>query len=469
MQFSKSSASLRFKGPARITLALWAFIVVLVSAANAQKVTTLYSFSGEGGSGNPELMVPAQGRDGRLYGTTYGPSGGSGTIFKITVSGTATSLYSFGSDGVNPAAGLTLASDGNFYGTTSAGGGSNNGVLFKVTPSGAYTVLHEFSGGSDGARPFAPPIEASDGNLYGTTLSPIGSGASTVYRYSRQSGFSSLYTFDQAHGQYVASALIQGSDGNLYGTAEKGGTNSNGTIFKLSTAGVILWSYSFPGGSGGSSPVAGLIQASDGNFYGTTFAGGNALGIGTIYRLDQDGNVVVVYTFQSNTDGSNPEAGLVQGTDGNLYGTTLGGGAHKLGTLFKVSLSGTHTKLYDFGGSGQQPLAAPLQHTNGEFYGTTFLGGTAGVGTVYSLDMGLGPFISFVRATGKVGQTAQILSQGLTGSTIVTFNGVKATTFKVVSDTYMTAVVPMGATTGPVVVTTPSGTLTSNVNFRISQ
>jgi uncharacterized repeat protein (TIGR03803 family) len=219
-------------------------------------------------------------------------------------------------------------------------------------------------------------------------------------------------------------------------------------------------------------PNAGLLQASDGNFYGTTFEGGHGIGCGTVFKLNQAGNVSPVYAFKDAADGCNPEAGLVQGTDGNLYGTTPYGGKGGNGgdgTLFQLTTHGVHTILYNFGTTGYRPLAAPMQDTNGTFYGTTELGGRSGYGTVYSLNMGLGPFVTFVRPNGAVGGTAQILGQGLTGATGVTFNGIAATSFKVATDTFMTAVVPAGATTGKVVVTTPGGTLTSNVTFRVLQ
>jgi uncharacterized repeat protein (TIGR03803 family) len=284
------------------------------------------------------------------------------------------------------------------------------------------------------------------------------------------STFSTVYNFDQTHGQSVIGALIQGSDDNLYGTAEFGGASNCGAIFKLTTVGTILWFYSFPCGAGGAYPTAGVFQASDGNFYGTTDAGGNSLGFGTIFKLTQNDNVSTLYAFKNEPDGGNPIGGLTEGTDGNLYGTTIGGGQFRQGTIFQVTTGGTHNVLYSFSlKPGEQPLATVTQHTNGKFYGTTQVGGKSNSGTIYSLDMGLAPFITFVRPKGAIGGTAQILGQGLTGATGVTFNGFAATSFKVVNDTYMTAVVPSGATTGPVVVSTPSGTITSNVSFRILQ
>jgi uncharacterized repeat protein (TIGR03803 family) len=385
----------------------------------------------------------------------------------MTTTGQAADPYVFGSEGATPWAGLTLGTDGNYYGTASAGGVNDNGVLFKLSPTGVYTDLHDFAGGTDGARPFSPPIQASDSNFYGVTFGT--GGASTVYRYEPTGTFATIYNFDSAHGQQVLVPLIQGSDGNLYGTASFGGTNNCGTLFKLATSGKPVWAYSFPCALGGAYPEGPLLQGTDSNYYGTTLQGGPGLGCGVVFRSDQSGNVSVIYEFKNMADGCDPEAGLTQGTDGNLYGTTLAGGTAKgnQGTLFQLTTGGTHKVLYSFGGAGQEPLAAPMQDTNGTFYGTTYAGGRYGYGTVYSLNMGLGPFVAFVLPVGKPGQSAQILGQGLTGSTSVTFNGVAATNFTVVNDTYMTAIVPSGATTGKVVVTTPGGTLTSNVNFRI--
>ena len=172
----------------------------------------------------------------------------------------------------------------------------------------------------------------------------------------------------------------------------------------------------------------------------------------------------------SPNDGASPIAGLVEGSDGNLYGGTYRGGTNDFGTLFQITTSGQYKLLYSFidtVGSGMG--AALVQHTNGKFYGNASYGSSSGAGSIYSLDMGLSPFIALVRYSGRIGQPVQILGQGLTGSTGVTVNGVAATTFKVVTDRYMTAVIPNGAASGPVVVTTPKGKLTSNHNLRIVQ
>jgi len=450
-------------------VAITALAISLSLSAHAQTVTNLYSFSNTNSSGSPALVVPLQGHDGKLHGTTAGTQGGAGSTFSITTAGRAAQTYPFGTDGVTPEAGLTLGTDGYFYGTTIFGGGTGNGVLFKLSPTGVYTVLHEFQGGTDGANPYSAPIQASDSNFYGTTFGTFASNyASTIYRYEMNGTFTTINNLSFSEGAALAAPLIQGSDGNLYGTAGTGGNAQLGcgTIFKLSTSGQVLWTYAFPCGSGGYSPVGPLVQASDGNFYGTAASGGDSANCGSVFKLDQQGTVKTLYPFHY-TDGCEPYAGLTQGTDGNLYGTTVLGGKAQKGVLFQLSLGGAFAVLYNFGVIGNKPEAAPMQDTGGKFYGTTSAGGRSGFGAVYSLNMGLGPFVTFVQPTAAVGGTAQILGQSLTGATGVTFNGVAATSFKVVNDTYMTAVVPSGATTGPVVVTTPGGALTSNVNFRI--
>jgi uncharacterized repeat protein (TIGR03803 family) len=446
-----------------ITLAL---VVCLKLSGRAQTPTTIYSFTGSNASAYPGYVTPAQGRNGSLYGTALGPDATTGSVFAITTMGRVAQPYTFTS-GEDSAGGLILGSDGYLYGTTYDGGAAGYGTLFKLSPAGAYADVHDFQGGTDGANPYSPPIQASDGNFYGATYGA--DGASTIYRYEANGTFTTILDLTTSQGTEAADPLIQGSDGNLYGTAFAGGTSGCGTLFKLSTEGQMLWTYSFSCTSGaGIQPFGPLMQASDGNFYGTTFAGGSRGNYGTIFKLDQSGRVTFLHNFNY-YDGEKIRAGLMQGTDGALYGTATYGGMAAVGTLFKITTSGAFSLLYSFGASGQYPDAAPMQDTNGIFYGTTDSGGRYGYGTVYSLNTGLGPFVTFVQPTGEAGRSAQILGQGLTGATSVTFNGVPATSFTVESNTFMTAVVPTGATTGPVVVTTPTGTLTSNVNFRISQ
>jgi uncharacterized repeat protein (TIGR03803 family) len=449
-----------------------ALIAAATSGARspAQTVTVSDVVAFNAAFGTP-VFIPAQGRGGLLYGVMGVNS--PGYIFDFSAAGATKVIYSANpSSGYGDLFGLSLGTDGNFYGVveeTAVIGNPGYGILFRVAPNGAFTILHNFNGGTDGAFPAATPIEGTDGNLYGTTNGGCCI-PSTVYKYTPAGVFSVIYTFDNAHGIW-ARPLMQGSDGSLYVTAWEGGVNNNGTIVKLTTSGKLLNCYAFPGGAGGNFPNGPLVEASDGNYYGTTYQGGSpGQGLGTIFQMTSGGKVTVLYAFSASansTDGVNPAYGLVQATDGYLYGGTTRGGANGLGTVFRIGTSGAYSQLYSFSSAtGSNPLGL-MQDTNGLLYGTLAQSGTYGYGDIYSLSMGLGPFITFVRPSGKVGQAVQILGQSLTGTTGVTFNGIKATNFKVVGDTYMTAVVPSGATSGPVVVTTPTGNLTSNVRFRI--
>jgi uncharacterized repeat protein (TIGR03803 family) len=294
-----------------------------------------------------------------------------------------------------------------------------------------------------------------------------------------------LYSFcaqpNCTDGYFPTAGLAQGTDGNFYGTTSQGGENCPGngcgTVFKITPTGTLKTLYLFAD-TDGAYPFAGLILGTDGNFYGTTSAGG-AYGGGTVFRITPAGALTTIYSFciQSTcNDGEGPWYGdLLQATDGNFYGTTSAGGANGNGTIFSLTPSGTLTTLHSFAETeGSEPYYGLLQATNGTFYGTTEFGGdldcnhSSGCGTFFGLDVGLHPFVAFVRNSGKVGQTGGILGQGFTGTTSVSLNGLPAA-FTVKSDTFITATVPPGATSGFVTVVTPSGTLTSNVPFRVLQ
>jgi uncharacterized repeat protein (TIGR03803 family) len=459
------------------------FASALLAAAaipsSAQTLTTLLTFNGANGAGPQSALI--QGTDGNFYGTTSiggdalcEPPNGCGTVFKVTPGGTLTTLHTFCrqagcDDGANPYGALVLGTDGNFYGTTGGGGLNGLGTIFRITPQGKFTALYSGAGGT------STLIQASDGNLYGTAGGGE-FGAGIIFKITPQGNLTTLYNFCAlsgcADGSDPQSGLVWGTDGNLYGTTYNGGHSGAGTVYKLSPTGHLTTLHSF-GSKDGVHPIAALVQASNGDFYGSTFFGGRvmyvcSIGCGTVFSINSAGSMKTLETFDW-SDGAQPEAALIQATDGNLYGTTADGlGA---GTIFNITPAGALTLLYGFygGPSGSQPYGGLVQSTSGIFYGTTG-GGFVGVdGTVFSLDVGLGPFVAFVQGSGKAGQTAQILGQGLTGTTSVTFNGVAASSFTVVSDTFMTAVVPSDATTGKVVMTTPGGALASNVSFRISE
>jgi uncharacterized repeat protein (TIGR03803 family) len=370
--------------------------VTSVSIACVSNTTILYSFAG-GSDGEDPLNGLVQGNDGNFYGTTQlGGASGDGTAFKITPSGTETLLHSFvggSSDGATPYAGLIQGSDGNFYGTTQLGGASNGGTAFKITPSGTETLLHSFTGSSgDGAILTAGLIQGSDGNFYGATFEGGANSEGTVFRITPSGTETVLYSFagGSNDGQSPSSGLIQGNDGNFYGTTANGGANGEGTIFKITPSGAETVLHSFVGGSDGATPYAGLIQGSDGNFYGTTWEGG-ANGDGTVFKISSSGTETVLYSFAGGSnDGADPYAALIQGSDGNFYGTTGAGGTSNAGTVFKITPSGTETVLHFFAGGydGASPYAGVIQGSDGNLYGTTAGGGASGIyGTVFKVTL----------------------------------------------------------------------------------
>ena len=457
----------------RVLAAIFVFSAMLLAlpeTSRAQTFTDILDFTGSSFA-DPGIVTLAQARNGNLYGTTAAqPLTGLGTIFGITPTGTI--VLEFGgfdyTNGASPAGGVTLATDGTIYGTTefSSYNADSSGVIYTITTGGNnYTALHQFEGG-DGSFPIAPPIEGADGNFYGTTNGLLHGLPSTIYQYVPQTQtLTSLRLFGKEVGLYYA--LTQGVDGDLYGVANAGGPNKFGSIFRLSTSGVLRYSYNSPGGAGGTYPIGPLVQLTDGNFYGTAADGGAGAG-GFVFKMTPGGVVSIVYNFTEN-DGQTflPSTGLTLGSDGQLYGASALGGANDAGTLHRVTTGGQYTLLYSFP-SFAGTAASLVQHTNGKFYGVTATGGADNYGMVYSLDVGSPPFIALVQSQGRPGQNEQILGQGLNGTTNVTFNGVAAA-FDIHSDTYVTALIPNGASSGPVVVTTRTGTLTSVKNFRVSR
>jgi len=453
-----------------IILAL-AFFLMLVSSADAQ-VILLYNYGTHPGDpahpNYPGFVV--QGRDGNLYSTSHdGGTDNAGTVFKITPAGQVSVLYSFdGVTGAFPSSGLTLGTDGNFYGTTFENGPLNYGTVFKITSKGKLTVLHAFDG-SDGAGPWGAPVEGTDGAFYGTTEVGGTADCGTVYRVTAGGTFKTLYNFDGTHGCQPLAPLVLGNDGNFYGTTLvlTGGNNPNlGGIFKITPAGAITLLHSFDG-THGAGPYAPLMQASDGNFYGTTANGGQYVD-GVVFEISPAGAFTDLHDFDPSQDGGEPFSALVQGTNGVLYGTTTSGGAYNVGTIYSIPLGGGgFNALYSFDvASGTAPGAPLTQHTSGSFYGDSAWGGSDDLGTFYSFSVGLSPFVRLVTTSAKVGKTVQILGQGFTGTTAVSFNGTAAA-FHVVSKTYLTAFVPNGATSGLVTVATPGGALESNQVFRV--
>jgi uncharacterized repeat protein (TIGR03803 family) len=498
------------KGGSVSKLSLWkrisfvcAFCAATAIASPAQTFTSLVSFNGTDGS-VPFTGPLVQGFDGNLYGTTlYGPTlcdydtgtVGCGTVFKLSSAGALTTIYDFNYTQWSPEAGLVLGTDGNFYGTTFLGGdlsqdqctddlGDNVGcgTVFKITSEGKLTTLHSFDY-TDGANPKAGLLLAADGNFYGTTLNGGTNGYGTIFEITPSGNLITLHSFDMSDGSSPYTALVEDSNGNFYGTAD-GGANGYGTVFKLAPDGTLTTLYNFcsqTGCSDGSFPN-GLVQAADGNFYSTAAAGGTSTfctgtgGCGTVFRITPAGSLTTLYNFCSLNecaDGDGPSAALAEGTDGSFYGTTIDGGSGGCsstsfcGTVFKVTPEGALTTLHSFDVTdGSTPQGSLVQSTDGRLYGTTSSGGTYRDGTAFRQSVGLSPFVESVPTSGKVGATVVVLGTDLKGATSVTFNGTAAT-FTVVKNSAITTTVPDGATTGKIQVTTPAGTLTSNVKFRV--
>ena len=444
-------------------------LVALSALVHAQTYTQLYNFNCAKDGCNPGLpALFAQGEDGSLYGTL--PSGGThgdGTVAGYALSGAFSTVYNFGGvDGFVPQSGLILGFDGNFYGTTTNGGTPGKGTAFKVS-GGVVTVLHEFTNGTDGGYPWVPPIQAPDGNIYGITYN--GTTPGILYRITPSGVFSVITSVPSE----TVAPLILGADGKLYGTTPNGGTYNAGTVFQLTlgTKPKLKIIHSFNSSVEGANPAGPVMQGIDGRLYGTTRWGGS-VGRGTAYSMSTAGGTVkLLHNFQGTTDGTNPSAGFVQGSDKYLYSVAASGGANSYGTLFKLNTTGTtFAVLHNFDKTtGAYPSATPTLHTNGKIYGVTTTGGTqySAYGVIYGFDNGLKPFASLVVLwSGKVGMQVGILGQGFSTATGVKF-GTGAGTFNVISDTYMIAKVAAGATTGNVTVLEPGGNLVTPQVFKV--
>jgi len=483
-----------------VLLFLWA---AATTAARAQTFKAIHSFDGTDGEYDA-TSVPVQGLDGNLYGLMQtGGANQSGTAYKMTPAGELTTIYNFCPqsgcvDGQSPQGNLLQDVDGNFYGVTAGGGAAGDGTIFKITPSGALTTLYSFCSQPecrDGAVPDAGLVLASDGNFYGTTegssLRVLGG---TIFKLTPAGFLETLYNFcleGSCIQSLFPSSLIQGRDGSLYGTTQYGGngafctaTGGCGEVYKITPQGEFTMLHAFCSEANctdGVRPYAALVQGSDGDFYGTTDEGGDGAvcespgGCGTIFRITSDGIMTTLHSFcslDSCADGLYSQGSLIQATDGDLYGTSRQGGGLLDGVIFKITTQGKLTPLYRFDCprvpcSGLDPYVGLVQDTDGTFYGVTNQGGFIGYGTVYDISTGLGPFVQTQAVSGSVGTMVNILGTNLTGATGVSFDGTAAA-FTVASSSLVTATVPAGAGSGYVTVTTPSGTLTSNQPFRVA-
>ena len=399
---------------------------VNIVVSTGETETVLYGFTAPG-DGLIPLGGIVQGSNGNFYGTTSSQPLGSGAVFELTPAGVETILYVFlGPVGAGPGAALIQGADGNFYGTTESGGLNDYGTVFAVTPSGTASAVYSFMGvpQGDAGTPSTPLIQGSDGNFYGTTQAGGPANLGTVFKVTPAGVETILHAFaGGSDGSFPLGGLVQGSDGSFYGTTRDGGTNCNGltvgcgTLFKVTPQGVYTQLYQFTGSNtasmDGLEPVGSLIQASDGNFYGTTSGGGSctatgaSYGCGTVFKMTPQGVESVLYSFAGGSDGMDPVT-IMEANDGNFYGVTAFGGltagdaawcitvASKngvtgCGTLFQLTPSGVETVLHAFigGSDGSGPVAGLIQATDGHFYGVTETGGTCssqapyGCGTVF--------------------------------------------------------------------------------------
>jgi uncharacterized repeat protein (TIGR03803 family) len=385
----------------------------LFQVTTSGALTTLASFAGTNGA-YPDSALTL-GPDGNLYGTLSRRTTSDGTevvyemVFRVTTNGVLTNLVSFyPANGFGPNS-LTLGNDDNFYVTTAAGGSANSGAVFRVTTNGVLIALASF-GGMNGAIPFAAMTLGNDGNFYGTTFYDSyvfdsayglyrGYGYGTVFKVTTNGVLTRLASFAGTNGAWSKSALTLGSDGSLYGTTSEGGiTNSahpdgSGTVFTITTNGVLTTLVSF-NGTNGAYPRAGLTLGSDGNFYGTTVNGEGVAGAGTVFQITTNGMLTTLLSFNMK-DGANPYAGLTLGSDGNFYGTTSSGGPGGGGVIYRLrrgasiqsfgmTTNGFQLNTLNVGGSGWIVLEAssdlatwtPIQ-TNGTAAAQQFLDPTA--------------------------------------------------------------------------------------------
>jgi uncharacterized repeat protein (TIGR03803 family) len=385
---------------------IFVFVTLLIAgtgpwspAAHAQTFKVLYSFTGGADGSQPHagLVFDAAGN---LYGTTrfsgaWTHGGGLGTVFKLAKNGKETVLYSFRGrpDGANPQDSVVRDANGNLYGTTYGGGPSTYGTVFKLSRTGKETVLHKFcteTGCLDGAVPTASLIRDGSGNLYGTTNGG-GSARScnvdcgTVFKVSRTGQETVLYNFTGGvDGGGPTAGLVQNASGNFYGTTYLGGNPKCnlypglgcGVVFKLTKSGKETVVHTFVGGLDGAGPSPGrLVRDAAGNLFGTTYSGGGngcgGSGCGTVYKLDTAGKLTVLYRFSGGENGGGPAA-VIMDKSGNLYGATEQGGG-----VFKLDTTGRETVLHTFtgGSDGAIPKGSLVMDAAGNLYGVTAAGG----------------------------------------------------------------------------------------------
>ena len=474
----------RRSGMTAIAVTVIAVVVMFAGAAvpaQAQTPTVLHTFPlALTDACKPEGNI-VQGRDGNMYGdgAVCGANGG-GAVYKISPAGAESVFYSFPQQWTNcGGAGLTLGSDGNFYGTCIAGNPATGlGSIFRLTPAGVFTDLHDFTGVNGDSLPVYPPIQASDGNFYGVSGNEVQI-CGNVYRMTPAGVYTNLHTFSGS--DCHPSNLVQASDGNLYGTlADCAVVSTDGCVYRISTAGVFKEIHDFALTTG-EVPCTGLIQGKDGKLYGATNSGA-ANGWGNIYKLTTAGVATDLHDFNNATDAAcvnnaGPPVNMLQVADGTFYGVNPAYGLYG-GSIYKLTSANVFS-AWMFPSTdvdGNSPSSTLIQNTNGLVYGTTPAGGfippncpQGCQGTFFSVATGDKPFVSLepTEKTGNVGASVGMFGQGFTSASVVKFGGVAATSVTRSGTTYLTAVVPAGAHTGAVTVTTGTTTLTSPQTYKV--
>ena len=310
-----------------------------------------------------------------------------------------------------------MTTNGNFFGTNGVCGGSPNPAIFKITPEGVLTILHRFPMPENDQ--YFSTMQATDGNLYGCGTSDDPNATSIAFRMTPEGAFTTLHSFPASN---CGVMFVQGINQNLYGTTLDGGSHGQGTVFEISLDGTFTNLHVFTGPDG-ATPEDTLVEAPDATFYGTTTAGG-AFGVGTVFNMTRDGELTTLHNFAPlSPDGAFPMVGLVQASDGNFYGITGRGGTNNSGTIFRLSPDGTKlTTLYSFGRRTGPVYSPMMQATDGNFYGTT----VPEIGKIFKFSMGLPPFVKTLPTTGLVGTPVTVLGNNLKGASSVTFNGTPA-------------------------------------------
>ncbi len=360
----------------------------VVEPAPVADFKLIHAFQG-GLKGGGLYTALVRGPDQALYGTTaYGGPAGGGTLFRLDpAAGTLTTVAAFGSALIGPMGPPLLGPDGNFYVIVAVGTAADAANLSRVTPDGAIVSLHEFPAvqyfgdASSGTEPVPGVTLGPDGALYGAVLTGGTGGAGAIYRMTLAGEYTLVHSFNHDDGAYPNGRLVLGADGLFYGTTQNGGRDDLGTLFSMDLQGNVTTLHQFHGGpDDGAQPVGPVMFSQDGRLYGTTLSGGSD-GMGVVYRLSRREKVKVLHSFAADgVDGTQPVSGLVQASNGRFYGPTSTGGplsgcdGQGCGTLYEIAADGRYHVVhqFDIGRDGQFPLESLFEASDGRLYGAAY-------------------------------------------------------------------------------------------------